>query len=283
MKIGFIGAGKVGFSLGRYFTEHGISLSGYSSRTPGAARQAAKFTNADFFPSDNQLAEESDIIFITVPDDAIAEVWERLKGLRLAGKILCHCSGVLSSDIFRDRSETGIRAYSVHPLLAVSDRLHSYQEFSNALFTIEGKEAGDSEPARILRGCGNQVVELAKEDKVRYHGAAVLGSNLMLGLMETAQEELQKCGFSREEARAAMVPFAQANLAHLTNRTIEESLTGPVERADTRTVEAHLDTFAGTDREIYRLLSRKALQIARRKNPQRDYGRLEEVLSRKTD
>ena len=32
MQIGFIGAGKVGFSLGRYFAENGLTVSGYYSR-----------------------------------------------------------------------------------------------------------------------------------------------------------------------------------------------------------------------------------------------------------
>ena len=31
--IGFIGAGRVGFTLGRYFVENGLNVSGYYSRT----------------------------------------------------------------------------------------------------------------------------------------------------------------------------------------------------------------------------------------------------------
>lgn len=34
MKIGFIGAGKVGFSLGMFFVQGGISVTGYYSRHP---------------------------------------------------------------------------------------------------------------------------------------------------------------------------------------------------------------------------------------------------------
>jgi predicted dinucleotide-binding enzyme len=44
MKIGFIGAGKVGFSLGKYFCEHGLDVIGYFSRNPQSALQAAEFT-----------------------------------------------------------------------------------------------------------------------------------------------------------------------------------------------------------------------------------------------
>ena len=39
MKVGFIGAGKVGFSLGKYFKTHGVSVVGYYSKTPESANQ----------------------------------------------------------------------------------------------------------------------------------------------------------------------------------------------------------------------------------------------------
>ena len=34
MKIGFIGEGKVGTSLGMLFVQHGITVTGYFSKTP---------------------------------------------------------------------------------------------------------------------------------------------------------------------------------------------------------------------------------------------------------
>ena len=44
MKTGFIGAGKVGFSLGKMFAESGLPLTGYYSRQREAAQEAAAFT-----------------------------------------------------------------------------------------------------------------------------------------------------------------------------------------------------------------------------------------------
>ena len=44
MRIGFIGAGKVGFSLGRYLAEGGVTVTGYYSRNSRSAREAAEFT-----------------------------------------------------------------------------------------------------------------------------------------------------------------------------------------------------------------------------------------------
>ena len=65
MEIGFIGAGKVGFSLGKYFTEHGVTVKGYYSRDPESARAAAEFTGTSLFTSTEELLAACDTIFIT--------------------------------------------------------------------------------------------------------------------------------------------------------------------------------------------------------------------------
>lgn len=74
------------------------------------------------------------------------------------------------------------------------------------------------------------------------------------------------------------MPFISTNASHLMTAGLEDSLTGPVERSDVQTVKKHLQELTGDDREIYRLLSRKALAIAKRKNPKRNYEDLEHTL-----
>ena len=48
MKIGFIGAGRVGCALGKYLKEKGagFSLTGYYSKSIASARGAAQFTDS---------------------------------------------------------------------------------------------------------------------------------------------------------------------------------------------------------------------------------------------
>lgn len=279
MTVGWIGAGKVGCSLGRYLADHGVMVSGYYSKSQASAQEAAEFTGTNAYDTMEALVADSDVIFITVPDDVIVQVWEQLKQMQLAGKRICHCSGVLSSNIFSDKQAHGVYGYSIHPLLAVCDKLHSHSEFSSALFTIEGDDNYLAEMEQMFRNCGNQVIRIRPENKVRYHAAAVLGSNLVLALARTAMEELVECGFTQESALAALAPFMQANVAHLSNQTLEQSLTGPVERGDAATIRKHLDALQGDNREIYRLLSGKALGIAANKNPSRDYGNILDLLA----
>ena len=280
MRIGFIGAGKVGFSMGKYFAEHHIDVSGYYSQSTNSAKEAADFTKSKYYETTGELVRDSEVIFITVPDDAIGQVWEQLKTLQpeIKDKIICHCSGVLSSKIFSDISAYNCSGLSIHPLLAVSSKSQSYKEISSTLFTIEGEEKAAIKFKELLNSCGNEVIFIEPQEKVRYHAAAVMASNLVIGLVETAVQELIKCGFTKELAMKAIIPFMQKNVAHLGEHTLEEALTGPVERGDVGTVKAHLDKLDGNNKEIYRLLSLKALEIAKVKNPQRDYDGIETEL-----
>lgn len=78
MKIGIIGAGRVGCSIGKYLRTKDIELAGYYDVDSAAAKEAAEFTRTESFDSLKQLADQSQIIFITTPDSFIIPVWEQL-------------------------------------------------------------------------------------------------------------------------------------------------------------------------------------------------------------
>ncbi len=51
MITGFIGAGRVGVSLGKYLSDAGVPLAGYYDLSAEAATSAAEFTNSRCFDS----------------------------------------------------------------------------------------------------------------------------------------------------------------------------------------------------------------------------------------
>lgn len=280
MDIGFIGAGKVGTSLGKYLKENHVHITGYYSRNPVSAKEAAEFTDSKDYQSINRLVDESEVLFLTVPDGQIEAVWEQMKHLPVAGKIICHCSGSLSSAVFSDIDQGKAFGYSIHPLLAVSDRFQSYKELSQALFTVEGTEEKRDMVVGLFTGCGNQVEVIDPKVKAKYHAAAVTASNLVVALCHVAEHMLLDCGFTGEHAREALMPLFLGNAKAVAEKGAIEALTGPIERGDVSTVEKHLKVLDGNEREIYRLLSLSAEELAEQKHPDRDYrylkGRLEQ-------
>lgn len=279
MHTGIIGAGKVGCSLGKYFVLHGLSLSGFFDADNNAARTAADFAGTDSLEKLEDLVSKSDALFLTVPDGLITTVWEQIRELPIEGKYIYHCSGALSAaDAFPGIADSGAFGYSVHPLFAVSDKYNSYKELSHAYFVIEGDEKHREEIAGIFNNLGNEVRYIAAKDKVKYHCAAAVCSNHVVALIQESLDLMQECGFDEESALKALAPIMLGNMQHIAERGTVNSLTGPVERADVKTVEKHLNCLDEKQQMLYRLLSEVLISIGEKKNPGRDYGRLKHIL-----
>jgi len=281
LKIGFIGAGKVGCSLGKYLAEQGVNITGYYDRDHKAAQEGAQFTGTEAYDEIDRLIGDCDCFFVTVPDGLISSVFEEIRDLDIKGKYICHCSGSISSrEAFAGAEEAGTYAYSVHPLFAVSDRFETYRELGDAFFTIEGDASHIDDIRRMLEDAGLRVRVIRPEDKAKYHLAAVMISNLVLALVEGGVDKLMECGFEEEDARQALRPLAVGNMEHALEEGVVRALTGPVERGDVRTLEKHLGQIKDpAERQLYMLLSGRLLHIAKKKNPDRDYSELEEFLN----
>ena len=277
---GFIGAGKVGTSLGKYFAVNGLSVSGYFSRSSDSAKAAADFTESRCFENTQQLVKESDTIFITVPDSEISAVYRQICKYDINGKTICHCSGSLSAaEVFSDINKRGAFGCSVHPLFPVSDRFGTYKELGKAFFCIEGDET----PVRIwhdiLRNIGNEVKIISGKRKKEYHAACAVMSNLVCALAAQSTELMAKCGFSENEALSALKPLAMSNLEHILSSGACNALTGPVERNDVSTVKKHIDCFDNEiDRNMYISASCKLVGLAEKRHPERDNSEMKELL-----
>ena len=283
MKVGFIGAGKVGFSLGRYFKENQITVTGYYSKSPESAAEAAHFTNTNIYRTMESIVEDSDTLFLTVPDGQINDVWAYMKNFNVKNKRICHCSGSIASTTFFDFDKKGAKVYSVHPLYAIGDKYNSWKTLKNACFTVEGTADGIEEIQNLLAGCGNKVILMEPSKKTLYHSAAVAASNLVIGLFHVSARLLEQCGFEKNDAYTALMPLFQGNAQAVAENGPVNALTGPVERNDISTVQNHLKAFEAEgnlerETEIYRLLSTELIKIAMEKHPERDYRNLVEVL-----
>jgi len=278
IRIGFIGAGKVGFSLGKYFRDNNLNVIGYYSKNLDSAKQAAEFTDSKYYNDMETLIKECDTIFITTLDGVINEIWNGVKELSIKGKIICHCSGSLSSRVFSNIEYYNSYGYSIHPMFAFSDKYNSYKTLDKAYFTIEGSLEKMDLIKNLISGLGNNIRVISAENKAKYHAASVIASNHVIALVQAAVENLKECGFQEEEALDALYPLVSNNIKNIGDYGIVNSLTGPIERADSLTIKNHLECLNDLDRELYKLLSRKLIRIAKKKNKDRNYEEIEKMI-----
>lgn len=289
MRIGFIGAGKMGFTLGKHLKLHECTLcedgkelyrvNGYYSRNPDNAKKAAEFTDTNYYESMRELMSNSDILILTVPDGEIYGVYRELCEFKenIKGKIIIHTSGALSSEVFSGTH--GIYPYSVHPIYAVSSKTESYKNFNECFITIEGHEKYIHFLEHIFTAIGHRVMLISSDNKVKYHAGAVFASNLVIAVYEMGVELLTQCGFTADEAGEALKPLFINNAKRLEATTPEKALSGPVERCDIETVKKHLEALDGEYREAYRILSLKLTELVE-KTKTGDYEKMRKSLEK---
>ena len=284
MRTGFIGAGKVGFSLGKWFASSGVPVTGYHSRHRESAREAALFTGTRAFDTAEELVRESDAIFLTVPDGMIPTVYASLRGVELAEKQLCHCSGARTArEAFPGAESLCAGLYSIHPLFPISSKYAAWRELPGAFFCLEGTGPHLDRWEDLLTGLGARTFRLPSARKAAYHAACAAASNLVCALAAVSLDLLAGCGLAEEDARAALAPLMRANLEHILRDGPAEALTGPVERGDGETVARHLACLPdGEAKALYRAASLVLTGLAEKKHPDTDYAPLRELLGGST-
>ena len=76
MKFSIVGCGRTGTNLAVYLTKAGFIPSGFFSKTRSSAEKAHHAVNnvGQIFDTAEHACQNSDILFITTPDDAIENV-----------------------------------------------------------------------------------------------------------------------------------------------------------------------------------------------------------------
>ena len=177
-----------------------------------------------------------------------------------------------------NREKRGFYACSFHPMYAFSDKFTSYKQLNQVMFTAEGDKEALAELCPLLERLGNPVFVIKGKKKERYHAAASLISNMMIGLYQMGIDMLVDCGFSETEARSLVKPLVEGNIQHLLGTSPEQALTGPIERGDVETIKKHLAQLTDREHQVYIGLGRTLTEVAERKNPHKDYAVIEELL-----
>jgi predicted short-subunit dehydrogenase-like oxidoreductase (DUF2520 family) len=169
--------------------------------------------------------EAGELVLLCVPDRAIREV----AGAVEPGPWIAHTSGATPLAAL-DPHE---RRFGIHPLQTFT-RARGPEQLDGAYAAITFETDEAREIGFWLAGeLGLEPFALDDSERALYHAGAVVASNFLVTLHRAASELAEAAGAPPE----ALVP--------LMRRVIENDfeLTGPIERGDWETVEAHLDAI----------------------------------------
>jgi predicted short-subunit dehydrogenase-like oxidoreductase (DUF2520 family) len=207
---------------------------------------------------------EAQVVLLAVPDAAIDSVAEELAG---EGAVeprhtVLHLSGLLDRAALEPLAATGAALGSFHPLQTVSDPAKAPERFKEAYAGLEGDDRALETGRELAASLGMIPVAIDQTAKPAYHAGAAIAANYTVVLAAVAERLAASAGVTAEVARRLYLPLIRGAAANLEIGPAA-ALTGPVRRGDAETVAAHLSALSPADRELYRLLAREALRLAR--------------------
>ena len=268
--ISIVGPGNLGSALATELARIGHPIRHIVSRrnSPGvsAACALARRVKAKFIVLDEALLD-SDIVWITVPDDAIAEVAHQLAATQSwKGRIVLHPSGARSSDELSALKKKGAAVASAHPMMTfVRERRPQWRDVP---FDIEGDDAAVRAAYEIAAALGASPFVLKKEHKTLYHAFGSFASPLVIALMSAMEQVAEAAGVPPENAKTMVWPLLSRTLDNYRKRDAAHAFSGPLVRGDLQTVRKHLSELKRTPhaREVYIALAKAAIERLPAKN-----------------
>jgi predicted short-subunit dehydrogenase-like oxidoreductase (DUF2520 family) len=265
-----VGAGPVATALAGALRLGGVPVLGLWARRAAPARAAGSTAGvAAFSSAPPDILLETEVVILAVRDQVITEVAQMLLGTGLINKrhVLLHCAGAASAgELLGPVAGRVAGIGTLHPLSAIADGKIAMRALKGTVFGVEGDDLGRATVAKLVAAMNGIVLALDGTQMASYHAAAALASNYLVATIDAAAAVLATAGVSPDKAAQALVPLAEGALRNIAAHGTTGGLTGPVRRGDLATVSRHLDAIRARPElvEIYRVLARRAVEIAER-------------------
>lgn len=269
-----MGAGVVGTALAARLVRAGVPVAGLHGRQAELSDAASAISGV--LSSTGEIPEilsKSDVVIISVRDERIREVAERLvKEKRLTkNQVLLHTSGANASGDVLAVARPHVRALgTLHPLVSFADSRLAAEGMRTVAFGIEGDPPARRVAGKLVALLGARSVVIESKNLAVYHAGAVMVSNYVVALADLGRTLLVEAGVPAEEALPALIPLMTSVVQNLAQVGLPGALTGPIERGDVSSVERHLATLkqrAPQMLDLYKLAGREVLRIALSKSP----------------
>lgn len=263
LRIGFIGAGRLGKTLAWSLAGAGLRVSSVASGTLANARALAGPVPGCVTADAQAVVDGCDLVFITTPDGAIDTTTAALRWR--PGMAAVHCSGVTEVSALAAASRDGALVGGFHPMQTFGDPVAAMASLPGSTITLEAAEPLMAALEALTQRLGCRVNRLPPGMRARYHAAAGYTSQFINALIGEATAIWRSWGATDEDALKALMPMALGTLASIAAAGIAGGMPGPVSRGDVSSVEKHVAALSQLDEEtisVYRQLCARTVHLA---------------------
>ncbi len=264
LRVGVVGAGRVGSALGAALARAGHEIVAASGVSELSLARAERFLpGVELMPADEVVAL-SDFVLLAVPDDVLRPLIAGLAdtGIWRSGQLVAHTSGAQGIGVLDPAAARGVLALALHPVMTFAGRSEDLDRLSGATFGVTSADELRPVAESLVVEMGGEPVWVPESARALYHASLTIASNHLVTLVNDALGLLSDAGVA-EPARLA-APLLSASLDNVL-RLGDAALTGPVSRADLATVAAHLDTLGRSAPDVlpaYVAMARRTAQRA---------------------
>ena len=156
---------------------------------------------------------------------------------------------------------------SAHCILSFASVSAALQQFPGTPCALEGNALACAVLRRAFSAIGARCFNVASQDKLLYHAAAVFATNFLPVLQSTAEDLWQSTGMPADLISHLRATLLRNCVANITALGPQGALTGPAARGDTAAIARQGAAVAAWDAQTgaaYEALSALALRMARK-------------------
>ena len=242
-----VGSGNVATHLGIALQNCNYKIIQVYSRSIENAKKLAQKLNTNFTNDLIQL-KTTDLIIVSVNDDAISTVLSKLKNTAIV-----HTSGSIGMDVFESNfSDFGV----FYPLQTFNTDIEL--TISDIPFCIEGNSrAFENQLVEIAKNLSSNVITMNSAQRKQLHIAAVFACNFSNQMFSIADDLLVEKDINFK----ILLPLIKQTIAKLNTNKPKAVQTGPAKRKDLQTIKDQINLLEEDNlKNIYKLITNQILR-----------------------
>lgn len=263
LRIGFIGAGRLGKALAWVCARSGLRVMAAASLARTEAQELSANIEGCRVLDAQQLVDGCDLVFVTTPDEVIRRTADALRWR--PGCFVVHCSGATEVSDLAKAAADGAVIGGFHPMQTFGDPEAAAQSLPGCTITVEAAQPLDAVLVALAARLGCPVNRLPPGARPLYHAAAGYASQHLNALLFEAAAMWQSWGATEAAAVQALLPLMRGTLASITQAGLAQGMPGPVSRGDVASVRKHVQAIEALDARrlvLYRELCQRTVLLA---------------------
>jgi len=239
LRVGVVGAGRVGTTLAVALRRAGHDVVAVSAVSDGSLRRAERDLPGVAVKPPPEVVAAADLVLLTVPDDVLPGLVAGLAatGADLEGRLLAHTSGRHGLAVLEPAVRAGALPLALHPVMTFTGRRDDLEKLAGSPFGVTAPDTLRPVAEVLVMEMGGEPVFIDDASRELYHAALASSANHLVTLVNQATDLLRQAGV--EQPARMLSPLLYAALDNAL-RLGDDALTGPVARGDADTVASHI-------------------------------------------